>query len=112
MSVNKQLLKQVVENGETKRHIYGLLLCLRDGDLSLNEVYEDVVEIINLEKQVLPSEGSEILSPGVVTPLLAQCRCGICLAWWAQTGRGPDEDYGPFTKQEVKAERARLAALE
>lgn len=42
-----------------------------------------------------------------------QCRCGICLTWWAQVGPEPDEDdYGPFTKAEVEAEIARLAALE
>lgn len=42
-----------------------------------------------------------------------QCRCDICLIWWAQVGPEPDEDnYGPFTEAEVEAEIARLAALE
>lgn len=39
-----------------------------------------------------------------------QCRCGVCLIWWAQVGPEPDEDdYGPFTEAEVKAEQTRLA---
>lgn len=29
------------------------------------------------------------------------CRCTMCLRWWADLG-APEEEYGPFTREEVE----------
>jgi len=34
------------------------------------------------------------------------CRCALCLAWWAQEGPDPElGGYGPFSEEEVRRAR-------
>lgn len=35
----------------------------------------------------------------------SNCTCSACLAWWVAHGPHLDGSYGPFTKEEIDAER-------
>jgi hypothetical protein len=57
----------------------------------------------------IPADEQAVLDAGSEHPF--HCRCAVCLTWWVLMGPDGEPDdpgaYGPFTKREVDAERAR-----